>query len=140
MRIKQHANDNQRNLIEISFSKMDHHDKEVPEFPSLETVGSYIFDILKINPADALEINYFSNREKKQILLRDGLDIDKFRINMPDTYKGFIVKVEKLIQNKTRILFKNVPIDCPNIELENLCNAYGIKDGSIYKQHIMSPL
>ena len=66
MRIKQHANDNQRNLIEISFTKMDHQDIEVPEFPSLETVGSYIFDILKINPADALEIDYFSNREKNK--------------------------------------------------------------------------
>ena len=40
MRIKQHANDNQRNLIEISFTKMDHHDTEIPEFPSLEIVGS----------------------------------------------------------------------------------------------------
>ena len=102
MRIKQHANDNQRNLIEISFTKMDHHDTEIPDFPSLETVGSYLFDILKINPADALEIDYFSNREKKQILLRNGLDIDKFRINMPDTFKGYIVKSEKLIQNKNK--------------------------------------
>ena len=64
MRIKQHANDHQRNLIKISFSKMDHKDTEVPDFPSLETVGSYIFDVLKINPADAQEIDYFSHREK----------------------------------------------------------------------------
>ena len=52
MRIKQQANDHQRNLIEISFTKMDHKDTEVPNFPSLETVGSYIFDVLKINPAE----------------------------------------------------------------------------------------
>ena len=82
MKIKQHANDNQRNLIEISFIKLDHHNTEIPDYPSLETVGSYIFDVLKINPADAKEIDYFSNREKKQILLRDGLDIDKYRINI----------------------------------------------------------
>ena len=63
MKIKQHANDHQRNLIQISFSKIDHHDTEVPDFPSLETVGSYIFDVLRINPADAKEIDYFSHRE-----------------------------------------------------------------------------
>merc|ERR1712208_196071 len=114
MRIKQQANDHQRNLIEISFTKMNHKDTEIPDFPSLETVGSYIFDVLKINPADALEIDYFSHREKKQILLRDGLDIDKFRINMPVTFKGHIIKIEKLTQTKTRILFKNIPIDCLN--------------------------
>ena len=115
MKIKQHANDHQRNLIEISFSKLDHHETEVPDYPSLETVGSYIFDVLRINPADAKEIDYFSNREKKQILLRDGLEIDKFRINMPDTFRGYIIKIEKLTQTKTKVLFKNVPIDCPNI-------------------------
>ena len=58
---------------------------------------------------------------------------------MLDTFKGYIVKIEKLIQNKTKLVFKNVPIDCPNIELENLCNAYGIKDGSIYKQFLTVP-
>ena len=110
---------------------MDHKDTKVPDFPSLETEGFYIFDVLKINPADAQEIDYFSHREKKQILLRDGLDIDKFRINMPDTYKGYIVKIEKLSQTKTRVLFKNVPIDCPNVELENLCIAYGKREGNI---------
>ena len=139
MKIKQHANDHQRNLIEISFSKIDHHDTEVPDFPSLETECSYILDVLKINPADGQEIDHFSHREKKQILLRDGLDIDKFRINLPDTFKGYIVKIEKLTQTKTRILFKNVPIDCPNVELENLCNAYGIRDGNIYKQYLNVP-
>ena len=58
---------------------------------------------------------------------------------MPDTFKGYIVKIKKLIQNKTKILFKNVPIDCPNIELKNICNAYGTKDGSIYKQYLNVP-
>ena len=52
MKIKQHANDNQRNLIEISFLKLDHHNTEIPDYPSLETVGSYIFDVLKVNPAE----------------------------------------------------------------------------------------
>ena len=118
---------------------MNHKDTEIPEFSSLETVGSYIFDVLKINPGDALEIDYFSHREKKQILLRDGLDIDKYRINMPDTFKGYIVRIEKLSQTKTRVLFKNVPIDCPNVELENLCNAYGKREGGIYHQFITVP-
>ena len=66
MRIKRYANDHQRNLIEISFIRINNKDTETPEFPSLETVGSYIFDMLKINPTDALEIDYFSNRERSK--------------------------------------------------------------------------
>ena len=37
------------------------------------------------------------------------------------------------------MLFKIVPIDCPNVELENLCNAYCIRDGNIYKQYLNVP-
>ena len=88
---------------------------------------------------NAKEIDYFSNREKKQILLRDGIDTDKFRINMPDTFRGYIVKIEKLTQTKTKVLSKNVPIDSPSIEIENLCNTYGIRDGNIYKQFLTVP-
>ena len=77
MKIKQQANNQQKNLIEISFTRMNDKDTTIPEFPSLEVVGSYIFDVLKINHGDALEIDYFTHREKKQILLRDDLDIDK---------------------------------------------------------------
>ena len=58
---------------------------------------------------------------------------------LPDTFKGYIVKIEKLTQTKTRVLFKNVPIDCPNVELENLCNAYGRREGNIYYQYLTVP-
>ena len=72
-------------------------------------------------------------------MLRDGVDIDKHRIYMPDTYKSYIVNVDKISQTKTRILFKNVPIDCPDIELENLCNAYGKREGKISHQFVNVP-
>ena len=58
---------------------------------------------------------------------------------MPDTFRGYIVKIEKLTQTKTKVLFKNVPIDCPSIKIENVCNAYGIRDGHIYKQFLTVP-
>ena len=72
-------------------------------------------------------------------MLRDGLDIDKYRSNMPDTFQGYIVRMEKLSQTKTRVLFKNVPIDCPNVELENLYNAFGKREGGIYHQFLTVP-
>ena len=59
---------------------------------------------------------------------------------MPDTYKGYIVNVEKISQTKTRILFKNVPIDCPEIELVNLCNTYGKIEGRETKENIQKEI
>ena len=77
MRMKQNASNNfQGNLIEISFTKLNAKDTETPEYPSLETVGTYIFEVLKIKPTDALELDHFSSREKKRIR-PDHTDISK---------------------------------------------------------------
>ena len=49
------------------------------------------------------------------------------------------MNVDKIAQSKTRIQFKNVPIDCPDIELENLINAYGKREGRISHQFVNVP-
>ena len=139
MRIKNNATSFNGNLIELTFSRQHYNDTATPEFPSLETVGTYLFEILKVHPNDALELDHFSSRDKKRILLRDGVDIDKHRIYMPDTYKGYIINIEKISQTKTRILFKNVPIDCPEVELINLCNTYGKMEGRVSHQFVTVP-
>merc|ERR1711867_97031 len=125
LQMKSHADSYNGNMIELTFTKQFSSDTATPEFPSLEVVATYLFEILKVNQHDTIEIDHFSSRNKKRILLRDGVDIDKHRIYMPDTYKGYIINVDKTAQSKTRILFKNVPIDCPEVELVNLCNTYG---------------
>merc|ERR1712240_579578 len=122
------------NMIELTFQKQDSGDTTTPEFPSLEVVANYLFEVLEINPTDAIEIDYFSNRSKKRILLKDGINIDQHRLYMPDTYKGYIVNVDRTAQAKIRIQFKNVPIDCPEVELINLCNTYGSLEGNITYQ------
>ena len=58
---------------------------------------------------------------------------------MPNTYKGYQIRIERLTQTKTRVLFKNVPIDCPEVEIINLCNAYGEREGPITRQVMTVP-
>ena len=140
MKMKNNTNSYNGNLIELTFSRQHYNDTATPEFPSLEVVGTYLFEILKVNQHDALELDHFSSRNKKRVLLKDGVNIDKHRIYMPDTYKGYIINVEKISQTKTRILFKNVPIDCPEVELINLCNTYGKIEGRISNQFMNVPI
>merc|ERR1712240_797789 len=127
------------NMIELTFQKQDSGDTTTPEFPSLEVVANYLFEVLEINPNDALEIDHFSNRSKKRILLKDGINIEQHRLYMPDTFKGYIVNVERTAQAKIRIQFKNVPIDCPEVELVNLINTYGSLEGEITYQLMSVP-
>ena len=139
LQMRNHANRHNDNMIELTFSRQDSGDTTTPEFPSLEVVATYLFEILKINQTDAIEIDHFSSRSKKRILLRDGVNIDQHKLYMPDTYKGYIVNVERTAQAKTRILFRNVPIDCPEVELINLCNTYGSIEGNITYQFMNVP-
>ena len=139
LQMRSHADRYNGNMIELTFSRQFSRDTTTPEFPSLEVVATYLFEILKINQTDAIEIDHFSSRSKKRILLRDGVNIDQHKLYMPDTYKGYIVNVERTAQAKTRILFRNVPIDCPEVELINLCNTYGSIEGNITYQFMNVP-
>ena len=111
-------------MIEISFTRLENINHVVPEYAEIDTVGSYIFDELGINTQDVLELDQNSDRTKKQILLRDGLDLDKYLNKFPDTFNGYHVYIEKLYQTRTRVLLRNVPIECPDAEIYNLCDAY----------------
>ena len=66
IRIREQENDYNKNLIEISFIRLDYKNTTIPEFPTLETVGSYVFDCLKIHPSDALEIDYLVIERKSK--------------------------------------------------------------------------
>ena len=110
IKIKETANDHMKNLIEISFRRMNNIDNVIPEYADVETVGAYLFDVLKIKVDDVLEFDHNSNKEKKQILLRDGLDLNKYLNNFPDTFKGYQISIEKLTHTKTKVLFRNVPL------------------------------
>ena len=82
----------------------------------IETVGAYVFDELHIKPEDVLELDFNGNRDTKQLLLRNGLDVDKYIHNFPDTFKGFQVTVSKLTHTRSRVIFKFVPIDIPDYQ------------------------
>ena len=85
LQMRSHADRYNGNMIELTFSRQFSRDTTTPEFPSLEVVATYLFEILKINQSDAIEIDYFSSRSKKRVLLRDGVNIDQHKLYMPDT-------------------------------------------------------
>merc|ERR1712098_867406 len=90
----------------------------------IETVEEYVFDKLGIKPEDVLKLDFNESRDRKQILLKAGVDSEKYVAQLPDTFKGYEVTVTKITLHKTKVLFKFVPTKVPDEEIINLCNVY----------------
>ena len=116
LQMKSRAERRSDNMLELTFQKQDSGDTSTPEFPSLDVVANYLFEVLEIDPSDALEIDHFSNRSKKRILLRDGINIDQHRLYMPDTFKGYVINVEKPTQGKIKIIFKIIVLHIKEVQ------------------------
>ena len=107
---------NERNRIEIRFKKLKDENVEKEQtgrlhYIDMETKGEYIFNHLKIKPDEVLELDLTSGRfNTKQILLKPEVDAEKFVSEFPDTFNGFEVTVNKLTINKTKVVFKFVPL------------------------------
>ena len=59
LQMRSQADRHNGNMIELTFSRQISGDTTTPEFPSLEVVANYLFEVLEINPTDALEIDHF---------------------------------------------------------------------------------
>ena len=135
---------NKRNKIELHFKKINEDNIEIPNTRSqivdIKTVGEYIFDKLRINPYDVLELDFNAGKDRKQVSLKPGVDSEKYAGQFPDTFKGYQVTVTKLPLNKTRVLFKFVPTEVPDEDIINLCNAYVTLESKVEKQTIEIPV
>ena len=81
---------------------------------------------MKIDHKDCLAFDYNTGRyDTKHIKLKPGVPVDQFVTTVPFTYKGHDVSVKKLLNNITRVTFKNVPLNVPNEEIIHLCKSYG---------------
>ena len=88
--------------MQIIFTQVDQRDYTVQPI-EIDSVAEYLFEKLKIKPADVLEADFHSHREKKEIVLRDKVDI--YAIlgeGFPDNYIDYQVEVIKLPQSKKK--------------------------------------
>ena len=54
---------------------MDNINNVIPKYADIETVGSYLFDTLKIKVEDVLELDHNSNQEKNRYYSETALTL-----------------------------------------------------------------
>ena len=102
----------ERTMIELKFTrkKNDDDNSRTNRNVDADVVGEYIFSELKVKPEEIQEIDLNTGRyDTKQILFRNGVNIDSYLNNFPDTYLDYYVTVSRMTQNERKVTFKNVP-------------------------------
>ena len=121
----------QRNIIELQISKLINHEDEnevmtKPKPITYEDLGEFLFDTLKINPEDCIAFNFSSGRyDLREVKFKPGIHTSPYMRVEPVPFKNHAISVRKQKQNVVRVTFKNVPLNVPDEEILNLCNAYG---------------
>ena len=133
----------ERNILEIKFSKLPNSTAEGPrrQYIDIETIGEYVSDEMGLKPSDMKELDLSTGTsETKQILLNPHVDPDRFPGGgFPDTYNSFQVSVAKQTHSKTRVTFRNVPVEVPDEEILHLCSFYEEVDNKVEKHYIEIP-
>ena len=116
-----------RNIIEIHIVKDTENIQENPPRQlTFDDLGELIFDVIKINPDECLTFDYNTGRfDTKHIQLKPLVHADQYVTTSPIPFKGYLVSVNKQLNNITRVTFKNVPLNVPNEEILHLCSSYG---------------
>ena len=108
----------------------------LPKSLTHDQFGDYIFDVLKINHEDCLEIDLSGRWDTKELVLKAGTLVDHLvTTNQPQVYLNHEITITPIIKNSTKVYFKNVPTSVPDEEIIHLCMAYSDPvDGRVHRE------
>ena len=118
-----------RNTLTMKMTKIvryeDGNEVRAPSL-TLEDVGEFIFDVLKLEIDDCLGMSLTTQRyDTKEINLKPGIDANKYITQVPIEYKGHMISVTQQSVGTIKVTFRNVPMNIPDEEIINLCESYG---------------
>ena len=119
-----------RNILEIHLTKTSWTNEqgktEKPKNLTFDDLGEFIFDKLKVSPSECSGFDYTTGRyDSRQIKLKANIDPTKYITTTPILFMQHEITVKKQLNNVTKIVFKNVPLNVPDEEILNLCLCYG---------------
>ena len=117
-----------RNILEIILTKIQTIDAagktHTRKNLSFDEIGSFLFDILKVNPSDCLRFNYTSGRyDTREVMFKPEVNLAPYLGTYKYLEHEFFCKKQQ--SNISKITFKNVPLNIPDKEIVNLCETYG---------------
>ena len=133
----------QRNVLEVKIKKIAYTNTETnelvnPKSLTIEDISEFIFEILNIQFEECVGVDYYTGRyDTREILLKPGVDTTRYTSNEPYLFNHHEIMVKKMLNDVTRVTFRNVPMYVPDEEILHLCGIYGsVMDDKVYWEQI----
>ena len=133
----------ERNVLEVKIKRNQTKNESdeafnAPRGLNMDDISEIVFEILGINFEDCIGVDYFTGRyDTKEILLKPGVDATKYITMEPIMYKDHEIQVKKMLNDLTKVTFKNVPMYVPDEEILHLCGVYGtVPDNKVHWETI----
>ena len=132
----------QRNVLEMKIKKTNPlnagHDSLPTKSLNFDDISELIFEFINIKFEECIGVDYFTGRyDTKEIMLKPGVDTSGYITTAPIIYKEHEITVKKMLNDVTKVTFKNVPMYVPDEEILHLCWIYGtVVDNKVYWEQL----
>ena len=118
-----------RNILTVKLTKIVKYvdgKEERPASLTMEDIGEFIFDVVKLEINDCSGISLSTQRyDTKEINLKPNVDPKKYITQAPLEFKNHLITITQQTIGTIKVTFRNVPWDIPDEEIINLCKVYG---------------
>ena len=133
----------QRNVLELKMKKLNplnsaDQDNIPTKSLNFDDISELIFEVLNIQFEECIGVDYFTGRyDTREIMLKPEVDSSKYINSTPIIYKDHEITVKKMLNDVTKVTFKNVPMYVPDEEILHLCGVYGVVvDNKVYWEQL----
>ena len=107
-----------------------------PKILTHDQFGDFLFDELKINHGDCLELDLSGQWDTMEVFLKTSTKVDHLLTNSPPRkYLNHEITIPNSVKNVTKVYFGKVPPSVPDEEILHLCMAYSVPiDGQVHRE------
>ena len=133
----------QRNVLEIKMKKTNQDNRAAMDHTivknlTFDDVSELIFEIINIQFEECIGVDYFTGRyDTREVMLKPDVDYSKYITIDPILFKDHEITVKKMLNDVTKVTFKNVPMYVPDEEILHLRGIYYIVvDKKVYWEQL----
>ena len=105
-----------------------------PKGLTIDDLSEFVFEILNVKFEECIGVDFYTGRyDTREIMFKSEVDTTKYIITEPMVFKEHEIVTKKMLNDVTKVTFKNVPMYVPDEEIIHLCGIYGtVQNNKVY--------
>ena len=130
----------QRNVLQIKIKKIIPYGKDPrdpanqPKGLNIDDLSKLVFEFINVKFEECHGVDFYTGRyDTREIVFKPEVDTTKYITTEPLEFKQHEIVIKKMLNEATKVTFRNVPIYVPDEEILHMCGVYGtVQDNKVY--------